>query len=188
MDAVQDGVLAFGRLALGRGAVPGAGLESLDPPLGHRQVREQELQVEPFDVAGRVDAAVGVRIGRVLERADDVEQRVGIAQPSEMVGRQLLGADVAFGRRWRRRQVRVGDVRVDDLLGLEDAGQGVQAVVRDLDDPDVEGDPAVAAGLGVAAGQRVEDGGLARPGKPDDGDLHGSIVAEISNRRSGPPH
>jgi hypothetical protein len=28
-----------------------------------------------------------MRIGRVLERADDVQQRIGVAQPREVVGR-----------------------------------------------------------------------------------------------------
>ena len=130
---------------------------------------------------------LGMRVRWVLERPDDVEQRVRIAQPGQMVGRQLLGADVALGRRRRRGQVDVGDVGVDDLLRLEDAGQRVETLVRDLDDADVEGDAAVAAGLGVAAGQRVEDGGLARSGKPDDGDLHPPIVAGISSPRSGRP-
>ena len=32
--------------------------------------------------------------------------------------------------------------------------------------------PAVAAGLGVAPGQSVEDGRLPRAREPDDGDLH----------------
>ena len=128
-----------------------------------------------------------MRVGRVLEGADDVEQRVRVAQPREVVGRQLLGPDVALGRGRRRGQVGVGDVGLDDLLGLEDGGQRVEPLVGDLDDADVEGDPAVAAGLGVAPGQGVEDGGLARSGKPDDGDLHQRIVAGISTRRSGRP-
>ena len=184
MDPAQDRVLALGRLAFGGIAVPRAGLEPLDPALGHRQVGEHELEVEPLEVAGRVDAPVGMRVGRVLEGADDVEQRVGVAQAREVVGRQLLGPDVALGRGRRRGQVGVGDVGLDDLLGLEDRGQRVEPRVGHLDDADVEGDPAVAAGLGVAPGQGVEDGGLARSGKPDDGDLHRWIVAGISTRRS----
>ena len=177
VDAPDDDLLALGGLALGRGAVAGARLEPLEAALGHGQVGEHELEVEPLDVAGGVDAAVRVRVGRVLERADDVEQGVRIAQPGEVVGGQLLGPDVALGRRRRGRQVDVRDVGLDDLLGLEDAGQRVEPRVGHLDHADVEGDPAVAAGLGVAAGQRVEDGGLARSGKPDDGDLHRAIVA-----------
>jgi hypothetical protein len=101
-----------------------------------------------------------------------------------VVGRQLLGPDVTLGRGRRRRQVSVGDVGLDDLLGLEDGGQRIEPAVGHLDDADVEGDPAVAAGLGVPPGQGVEDGGLARSGKSDDGDLHQRIVAGISTRRS----
>ena len=115
-------------------------------------------------------------MSRVLERANDVEQRVRVAQPREVVGRQLLGPDPAVGRRRRGRQVDVGDVGLDDLLGLEDLGEAVEALVGHLHDPDVEGDAAVAAGLGVATGQGVEDGRLAAPGKPDDGDLHRARV------------
>ena len=130
VDPAQDRVLAFGGLALGRIAVARAGLEPLDAALGHRQVGEHELEVEPLEVARRVDAAVGMRVGRVLEGADDVEQRVGVAQPGEVVGRQLLGPDVALGRGRRRGQVGVGDVGLDDLLGLEDRGQRVEPRVR----------------------------------------------------------
>ena len=181
----QDDLLALGGLALGRRAVPAAALEPLEPAFGHREVGEDELEVELLEVAGRVDAAGRMRVGRILERADDVEQRVGVAQAREVVGRQLLGPDAALGRGRRRGQVDVRDVGLDDLLGLEDLGQPVEARVGDLDDADVERDPAVAAGLGVAAGQGVEDGGLATPGKPDDGDLHRPIVAAGALRRAG---
>ena len=94
------------------------------------EVGEHELEVEPLEVARRVDAPVGMRVGRVLERADDVEQRVRVAQPGEVVGRQLLGPDVALGRRRRRGQVDVGDVGLDDLLRLEDRGQARRAARR----------------------------------------------------------
>ena len=159
-------------LALGRVPWRPLPLEALQAALGHGQVGEHELEVELVEVAGRVDAPVRVRVGRVLERAHDVEQRIGVAQPRQVVGRQLLGPDAPLGRGGRGRQVDVRHVGLDDLLGLEDLGEPVEPVVGDLDDPDVERDPAVAAGLGVAAGERVEDGRLARSGKPDDGDLH----------------
>ena len=173
MDPAQDDLLAPGRLALGLRAVLAAALEPLEPALGHREVGERELEIELLEVARGIDAARRMRVGRILERADDVQQRVRVPQPREVVGRQLLGADATLGRRRRGRQVDVGDVGLDDLLGLEDLGQPVEPRVGHLDDPDVERDPAVAAGLGVAAGQGVEDGRLARTGKPDDGDLHG---------------
>ena len=91
----------------------------LDPPLDQRQVGEDELEVEPLEVPRRVDRAVGMRVGRVLEGADDVEQRVGLAQPGEVLGRQLLGPDLALRRGRRRGQVDVRDVGLDDFFGLK---------------------------------------------------------------------
>ena len=102
-----------------------------------------------------------------------MEQRVGLAEPRKVVGRQLLGPDPTLGRRGRRRQVDVRDVGLDDLLGLEDLGESIEPFVGNLDDPHVERHAAVPARLGVPARQRVEDGGLAAAGKPDDRDLHG---------------
>src|SRR5258705_388574 len=67
VDAAQDRVLALGRLTFGRVAMAGARLEPFDPALGHRQVGEQEFQVELLEIAGGVDAAGGMRVGRVLE-------------------------------------------------------------------------------------------------------------------------
>ena len=61
-----------------------------------REVGEDELEVEPLEVARRVDRPVGMRHGRVVERPDDVEQRVRLAEPREVLGRQLLGPDVAL--------------------------------------------------------------------------------------------
>ena len=58
----------------------------------------------------------GCGMGGVVEGPDDVEQRVRVAQPREVLGGQLLGPDPALGRGRRRRQVDVGDVGVDDLL------------------------------------------------------------------------
>ena len=174
----------FGGLAFGLGPVAAAAGQPFEASIGHRQVRHEELEVEPLEVAGRVDTPLRVGHGRVLERADHVEQRIGVAQPREMVGRQLLGPDVPLGRGRRGRQVHVRDIGLDDLLRLEDRGERVEARVRDLHDPDVQRDAAVAAGLGVPAGERIEDGRLARSGEADDGDLHRRIVAGISTRRS----
>ena len=97
MDALQDDLLALGRLALGLRPVPAAALEPLEPSLGHREVGERELEVELLQVARRVDAPCRMRVRRVLERADDVEQRIGVAEPREVVGRQLLGPDATLG-------------------------------------------------------------------------------------------
>ena len=182
MQPLEDDLLALGRFALRGRPVAPAPLQPLQPALGHREIGQDELEIEPLEVARGVDAAVRVRIRRILERPHDVQQRVRVAQAGQVVGRQLLGADVALGRRRRRRQVRVGDDGVHDLLRLEDLGQPVEAGVGHLDDADVEGDPAEAAGLGVASGQGVEDGRLARSGKPDDGGLHGTDRSRSAGR------
>ena len=173
MDALQDDLLALVRLALGAACRAGRSSCSRSSRRSaiERSASRNSRSSRSMSRAG-IDAAFGMRVRRILERPDDVEERVRVAESGEVVGRQLLGPDVALRRGRRRRQVDVGDVGLDDLLGLEDLGQPVEAVVGDLDDADVEGDPAVAAGLGVAAGERVEDGRLARAGKPDDGDLH----------------
>ena len=172
VDPAQHDLFAPGRLAFRLCAVLAAALEALEPALGHREVGERELEIELLEIACGIDAAGGMWVGRILERADDVEQRVRVPQPREMVGGQLLGAHPTFGRGRRGRQIRVGDVGLDDLLGLEDLGEPIEPLVGHLDDAHVERDPAVATGLGVAAGQRVENGRLARTGKADDGDLH----------------
>ena len=184
LEPREDDLLALVRLALGGRAVAAARLEPLEPPIDQRQVGEHELEVELLEVAPGVDRSLRVRQRVVLERANDVEQRVGVAQAGEMLGGQLLGPDATLRRGRRRGQVDVRDVGVDDLLRLEDLGQAVQPLVGHLDDADVEGHPAEAAGLGVAAGQRVEDGGLARSGKPDDRDLHGRSLAAGAGRRA----
>ena len=186
LQASKDDPFVLGGLALGLRPVAAAADQSLQPSVRHGEVGHEELEVEALEVPGRIDAALGVRDGGILERADHVEQRIGVPQPREVIGRQLLGPDVALGRRRGRGQVHVRDVGLDDLLRLEDAGQRVQPGIGDLDDPDVQGDAAVPAGLGVAPGERVEDGRLARSGKTDDGDLHRRIVAGISTRRSDP--
>ena len=86
MEPLEDDLLALGGLALGRRPVPAARLEALEPALRHRQVGEQELEVEPLEVAGGVDAPVGMRVGGILEGTDDVQERVRVAQAGEVVG------------------------------------------------------------------------------------------------------
>ena len=181
MEPGQDDLLAFRGLALGRAPVAPAALQSFEPALGHREVGEDELEIEPLQVAGRVDAAVRMRVRRILEGADDVQERVRVPEPCQVVGRELVRPDVSLGRGRQRRQVDVRDVGLDDLLGLEDLGEALQARVRHLHDADMQRHAAEPAGLGVTAGQRVEDGRLARSGKPDDGRLH-----RVSSRQSGP--
>ena len=151
-----------------------------------RKIREDELQVQPLDVAQRIDRAVRVGHGRVLERADDVEHLVGGAQPRELIGGNL-GRLAAVDRQRRRGQVDVRDVGRHLTLGLEELGQLRQPLVGDLDHTDVDGHAAESAGVGLAASQSVENGRLARPGKSDDRYLHRRRLVALSNRRADRP-
>src|SRR4029078_4227525 len=68
------------------------------------------------------------------------------------------------------------DTGVAYLLWLDARLVFVEALVRHLDDADVELHAAEAAGLGVTPRQGVEDGGLAGPSEPDDRDLHSAML------------
>ena len=62
LEARQDDLLALVRLALGgRPVAPGAA-QPLEPAVDHREVGEDELEVELLEVAGRVDGARRVRL------------------------------------------------------------------------------------------------------------------------------
>ena len=162
VQPLQKRQLAVVGLALRRRSVMSARLQALQALLHDRKVGQRELQIQSLEVAPRVDRTLGVRHGRIIEGPDDVQQCIGLAQSRQLIGRQLLGSDSPFGRGRRRRQVEVRDVGVDDLLGLEDLGQPTEPLVWDLDGPDVQLHSAVAAGLSVASGKRIENRCLPR--------------------------
>ena len=128
-DLLQHDLLALVGLLLRGGAVAAGLLELLEPLLDDAQVGQRELELQLLDVAGRIDAQQRVRHRVVLERADDVQQGVGIAQPGQLVGRDV-GVRLALGAGGRGRQVDVGDVGGDLLLGLEELGQARRAARR----------------------------------------------------------
>src|SRR5436190_23125308 len=186
LEPDDHGLFALVRLLLGRRAVATALLQPLEAALDEGKIREDELGVEPIDVARRVDRALRMGIVGVVESAHDVEQRVAVAETGKVLGSQVLCSDVALARGGWRGQVHVGHIRLDDLFRLEDLGQLVESLVRDLHDADVELHPTEPAGLGVAPGERVEDGRLARSGKTDDGDLHDAMLSGIAAQATRP--
>ncbi len=105
-DPLQDDLLPFVGLLLGSRAVPPGLLQLLEALLDHTQVGKRELQLQLFDVTGRIDAQQRVRDRVVLEGAHDMEERVGIAQSGQLVGRDI-SVRLAFGGRGGSRQVDV---------------------------------------------------------------------------------
>ena len=133
------------------------------------QVGEDQLGVDRLDVVGGADLAVDVDDVRVAERADDLADRVGLADVrEELVAQALARARAAHD---------AGDVderhrRRDDLGRLVQLGQHRQPLVGDADDADVRIDrrERVVGREDVVLGQRVEQGGLADVGQADDAD------------------
>ena len=167
-------LLALVRLALGRRAVAAASPEPLEAALDHREVGQDELEVELLEVAGRVDGARRVRLRRRSPRS--AQTTWSSASESRSRARCSAGSSSVPTRpsvdARRRRQVHVGHVGLDDLLGLEDLGQPVEPLVGDLDHAElswIPPNPPVSAWPRVSVLKTVV---LPRPGKADDGDLH----------------
>ena len=185
MELAQDDLFALVRLTLGGRAVATGCAQPVETPLDDREVGQNELHVEVFQVPPRIDRAGRVRQGRIVEGTNDMEQGVRVTQAGEVFRGQFLGADPTCRGRRRCRQVNVRDVRLHQLLWLEDRRQPVQAIIRDFDHPDVQLEAAESPSLGVAAGECVEHGGLARPGEPDDRNLHGVDCPRTRRSPSG---
>ena len=124
----------------------------------------------------RVDLAGDVDHVLVVEAADDVDDRVGLAD----VGQELVAEALALGRAGDQ----AGDVdelddRRDDPLGLDDRRQLRQARIGQLDHADVRLDGAerVVLGRDAGFGEGVEEGGLADVGQAHDAafEAHGRL-------------
>ena len=141
------------------------------------QVGEDQLGVDRLDVVGRVDLAVDVDDVRVAERADDLADRVGLAD----VGEELVAQPLARARAADD----AGDVDErhggrNDLRRVVDLRQHGQPRVGHADHADVglDGRERVVGREDVVLRQRVEQGRLADVGQADDADSesHGPPV------------
>ena len=139
--------------------------------LGLLEVGVDQLGLDRLDVGRRVDAALGVDDVVVVVGADDVQDRVGLAD----VGQELVAEALALVRAGDE----PGDVvdldRVgDDVRGADRAGDRVEALVGDGQHRDVRLDRGerVVGRLGAGLRERVEQRRLAGVGHPDDADLH----------------
>ena len=97
VDPSDDDLLALGGLALGRRPVaaarPGAAPVGARPSPGRRAMNSRSSCSRSR--AGSTDPG-RVRVRGIVERPDDVQQRVGLPEPGEVVRRQLLGPDPAL--------------------------------------------------------------------------------------------
>ena len=165
------------RVDLGELAEAGeAGLEDLE-------VGEQQLVLDDRDVAGGVDRALDVDDVAVLEAADDLEDRVRVAD----VGEELVAEALALARALHQpRDVDELDRRVDDVLRVDHVREDREARVGHRDDGGVGLDGAEGEVLGLrvlGAGEGVEEGGLADVGQADDADVECHGAGSFDGRR-----
>jgi hypothetical protein len=141
------------------------------PALGLLEVGEDELGLDDLHVGGRLDAALGMDDVLVLVAADDVHERVRLAD----VGQELVAEPLALvrARDEARDVVEVDRVR-HEVGGADGGGDLLEPVVAHRHHRDIRLDRGerVVRRLGAGAGERVEQRRLARVRQPDDPDLH----------------
>ena len=133
------------------------------------QVGEDQLGVDRLDVVARRYLAVHVDDVGVAERADDLADRVGLAD----VGKELVAEPRAFARALDDAgDVDEGDGRRHDLGPAVDLRENSEARIGDADDADIGIDrrERVVRGKDLVLGQSVEQRGLADVGQADDAD------------------
>jgi len=81
-------------------------------------IGEQELEVQRRHVSQRVDRAFGVRHGWIRERANEVHERVGVAELAELLRADAFTGSGAF----RQAEIAVRDLGERRLLRLEQRG------------------------------------------------------------------
>ena len=156
-----------------------------EPALDLLVVGEDQLGLDRLDVGERVDAAVGVRHVGFGVAADDVADRVGLADRGE----ELVAEPLPFGGAFDQAgDVVEVDFRRHQFGAANGLGDLLQPLVGDLGDGDVGLDrrERVVARLGAALGQGVEEGRLAGVRQPDDPDLHRRLTIRRRAGRSGP--
>ena len=152
----------------------------LEPPFRLLQIRQVQLRLDCLRVGHRVQPASRMRDGVVGVRAHHVTDRVGLAD----LGEEAVAEPLALGgAAHEARDVVELDRLRDDGAGARRLRDGLQAVVRNLDDRDVRFHRRKRVGgrLGRGPGQGVEQGGLAGVWKTDDADLH------VSSYSAGSP-
>jgi hypothetical protein len=97
----EGGQLALVLFAFGGCAMAAAGGQLLYSLVDDGKVGQHELEVEPLDIAPRIDRPLGMANGGILKCTHDVEQLIGGAQLGQLIGRDL-GRFAAVGAERRR--------------------------------------------------------------------------------------
>jgi hypothetical protein len=141
------------------------------------EVREEKLGLDHFGVGDRIDRVRDMLDVVILEAAQDVDDRVDLADVAE----ELVAEPLALARTLHEAgDVDEAELGRDDLGRLGDAGQRVEARVGDRHLAHVGLDCAegiVGRLRRLGLGQRVEEGRLADVGQADDAafEAHGSL-------------
>ena len=152
-------------------AAAGRSHDAFDAALGLLEVGEDQLGLDRLDVGERIDAALRVDHVVVGVGANDVEDRVGLADVREELVAETLARGGAGDEAGDVVEV---DGVVDELTRAERLGDPLEALVDDGYDSDVRLDrrERVVGGLSARLRERVEKRGLAGVRHPDDPDLH----------------
>ncbi len=139
----------------------------VERPFDRFQIGQREFGVDRFDVVDRVDRARHMRHVVVLEAADDVRDRVGLAD----VRQELVAEALAL----RGAGHQPGDIdelhgRRNDFLRLGDVRQRLQARIGHLDHADVRLDRAerIVLGRDLRRRERIEQCRFANVRQADD--------------------
>src|SRR5690606_38665122 len=134
-------------------------LHALQPTLDRLEIGQRELQVDDLPVPDRIDGAEDVRDVRVVEAADDLDDRIHLADVREELVAETLALGCALDQ---PRDVHEGHDRRVLHLWTHALLEEVQPRVRYGDDADIRVDGAERVILGgrARAGQCVEERGL----------------------------
>ena len=167
---LEEGVRALEGRELGeRFFIAGLGgaLHAVQPLLHGGEVGEGELELDDLAIAHGIDAVHHVQDVVVVEAADDVHDRVRLAD----VGEELVAESLALGRALDES----GDVHELDggghgALRADDARQLVESRIGEVHPADVRvlGRERIVGGEDARAGERIEERRLANVRKADD--------------------
>ena len=152
--------------------------QALQPFFDLAEIADHEVEFDILDVAQGIDRA-DMRDGGIFESAQDVDQRVHVAEMADVGG--LLQRFLANGA-----HVHVFDGGVGEFLGVVESGQLVEALVGNFGHADMR-----LAGVRIRLfgemrlGEDAKQRCLAYLGQADDAGFHGSgLRCRVSDVRN----